>query len=48
MLRSSKVKSILVELIPEHKNQYDRSLKILKNSGFKLSEKHDFNHIFVK
>ncbi len=48
MLRSTKVKSILVELIPEHKNQYDKSFKLLKNSGFKLSEKHDFNHIFVK
>ncbi len=48
MLRSPKIKSILVELVPNHKKQYNESFKLLKNSGFKLSEKHDFNHIFVK
>ncbi len=48
ILKNSKIKSILIELYPEHKIQYNQSYKILTDSGFKLLEKHDFNHIFVK
>ncbi len=48
MLKDSNIKSILVELYPNHINQYNQSYELLTKSGFKLLKKHNFNHIFVK
>lgn len=48
MLKNSKIKSILIELYPKHKDQYNQSYKILTENGFKLLKKHNLNHIFVK
>lgn len=48
MLKSSNIKSILVELYPNNFNQYNQSYELLTKSGFKLIKKHNFNHIFVK
>ena len=47
-IKNKKVKSILIELYPKFKIQYNFCFKILKKNGFKLQSKYGYNHIFSK
>lgn len=47
-LKSKKIKSILIELFPDFKKQFNTCIKILNNCGFKLSSKHGNNYIFER
>ena len=48
LLRSKKIKSILIELYPDFKEQYSICNKILKYHNFKLVSKLGYNYIFEK
>ncbi len=48
ILKSKKVKSILIELYPNLKKQYNSCLRILNKSGFKLISNFKRNYIFEK
>jgi len=45
---NKKVRSILIELYPNFKTQYNFCFKILKENGFKLQSKYGYNHIFSR
>lgn len=47
-IKNKKVKSILIELYPNFKTQYNFCFKILKRNGFKLQSKYGYNHIFSR
>lgn len=47
-IENKKVKSILIELYPSFKKQYNFCFKILKKNGFKLQSKYGNNYIFSK
>ena len=45
-IKNKRVESILIELYPNFKTQYNFCFKILKRNGFKLQSKYGYNHIF--
>ena len=47
-IKNKKVKSILIELYPNFKTQYNFCFKILKKNGFKLESKYGYNYIFSR
>ena len=47
-IKNKRVESILIELYPNFKTQYNFCFKILKRNGFKLQSKYRYNHIFSR
>lgn len=48
MLKNKCIKSVLIELYPTFKKQYNLCFKILKKNGFKLLSAHKYNYIFCR
>jgi len=48
ILVNKKIKSILIELYPDNKLLFNKSIKILRSCNFKFDSKFGFNYIFKK
>ena len=48
ILVNKKIKSILIELYPDNKLLFNKSIKILRSCNFKFDRKKGFNYIFKK